>query len=71
MDNRTHEIVGVDKEEVFKIMNNIIQYLQETCIKRFEEIQKELFCDSTQVAQFVSNIDDEVKKLGIKVIQQS
>ena len=49
-------------------MNNIIQYLQETCIKRFEEIQEELYKEPTQFAKFVSNIEDEVKKLGIKVI---
>ena len=52
-------------------MNNIIQYLQETCIKRFEEIQEELYKDPTQFAKFVSNIEDEVKKLGIKVIQET
>ena len=43
-------------------MNNIIQYLQETCIKRFEEIQEELFKDPTQFAKFVIDIDAEVKK---------
>ena len=52
-------------------MNNIIQYLQETCIKRFEEIQEELYKEPTQFAKFVSNIEDEVKKLGIKVIQET
>ena len=52
-------------------MNNIIQYLQETCIKRFEEIQEELYKDPTQFAKFVTNIDAEVKKLGIMVIQET
>ena len=52
-------------------MNNIIQYLQETCIKRFEEIQEELFKDPTQFAKFVIDIDAEVKKLGIMVVQET
>ena len=52
-------------------MNNIIQYLQETCIKRFEEIQEELFKDPTQFAEFVIDIDAEVKKLGIMVVQET
>lgn len=52
-------------------MNNIIQYLQETCIKRFEEIQMDLFRDPTQFAKFITNIDEEVKKLGIMVIQET
>lgn len=52
-------------------MNNIIQYLQETCIKRFEEIQEELYKDPTQFAKFVTDIDAEVKKLGIMVIQET
>lgn len=52
-------------------MNNIIQYLQEICIKRFEKIQGELYKDPTQFAKFVTDIEAEVKKLGTMVIQET
>lgn len=52
-------------------MNNIIQYLQETCIKRFEKIQEELYENPTQFTKFVTDIDNEVKKLGVMVIQDT
>jgi len=52
-------------------MNNIIQYLQETCIKRFEEIQISLYQDPTQLAKFITDIEEEVKKLGVMVVQET
>lgn len=52
-------------------MKNIIQYLQETCIKRFEEIQEDLYKDPTQFARFVTDVDSEVKKLGLMVIKET
>lgn len=52
-------------------MENIIQYIQEICIKRFAEIQEGLFKDPTQFAEFVSNIETEVKKLGVMVVKET
>lgn len=52
-------------------MNNSIQYFQEVCIKRFMEIQEELFKNPTKFADFVTDLDTELRKFGVKIIEET
>lgn len=52
-------------------MNNIIQYFSDICIKNFIEIQEELFKEPKHFAEFVSGLEEELRKLGIKIIQET
>lgn len=52
-------------------MNNSIQYFQEVCIKKFIEIQEELFKEPKNFAEFVNELDSELRKLGVKIIEET
>lgn len=52
-------------------MTNSIQYFSDVCINRFLEIQEELFKEPQHFAEFVSDLEEELRKLGVKIIEET
>ncbi|SDI36851.1 hypothetical protein SAMN05421493_11273, partial [Pseudobutyrivibrio sp. 49] len=52
-------------------MQKSIQYFGEVCIQRFLEIQKELYQNPKDLAEFILNVESEVRKLGRIFIEET
>lgn len=52
-------------------MQKSIQYFEEVCIQRFLEMRKELFQNPKDLAEFILNVEGEVRKLGRVVVEET
>jgi len=52
-------------------MQNSIQYFAEVCIQRFLEMRLELFKNPKDLADFILNVENEVRKLGRVIIEET
>ena len=52
-------------------MSTSIQYFGEICIKRFMELEENLFKDPSCFTDYISGIQETVNNLGIKVIEET
>ena len=52
-------------------MEQIIKYFTEVCIKNFEKIQEDFFKDPQKLAEFVGNIEDECRNMGLEFLKET
>lgn len=52
-------------------MQNSIHYFAEVCIQRFLEMQKELYQNPKDLAEFILNVESEVRNLGRVIVEET
>ena len=52
-------------------MEKSIQYFNEVCIQRFVEMKIELYQNPKNLAEYIQNLEKELRKLGRNIISET